>query len=418
MADVALDTKSVYDVKLEEFKAAGLELCHPTAEDVPAITNLINASAPDAEHAAYFAAMLVDNHNDSCLVVKDETGKIVGTTLGIEQTSFQKDDTREVSLFLSHIVSDEGEKARIAKEMMVHQTFRNAAQRGVKAVRADLDVKFDPVINDAMHIAAEENLLPHRLYFKEHEGDFPVVLFSDLQGDLPFPKAASGNPGSMRPFLAPTGALGGDIFDGVGDRLAAFVKPQAEPAVVEETAKVHRFPTHREDLMLRHPTREDAQAMLDVVLATNAENPKGGLDIYALSSYERMAGPFSETSMIAEENGKVVGFITGFLLPGKDDPELFIWQIGVPPEHQGKGIGPSMQIRLAEQLNVQRILTTIEGVNEQSQGAFWKLAGYMGSKLEPTGQVVSGEILGNGHDTEIYFEIVRDLAKKPMPRLQ
>ncbi len=167
-------------------------------------------------------------------------------------------------------------------------------------------------------------------------------------------------------------------------------------------------------ITLRHPTKDDAQAMLDVVLETNKESSQGGLDIYALKSYQRMCDTFAETSLVATIDDKVVGFMTGFLMPNTPEPELFVWQVGVDPKDQGNGIGPMLLRTIVEQASIKSFVTTIEGDNKPSQNAFAKLARKMGINFSHTGEEIPTEVLTpvgaqHQHDPELIF------AGRPAP---
>jgi L-2,4-diaminobutyric acid acetyltransferase len=156
----------------------------------------------------------------------------------------------------------------------------------------------------------------------------------------------------------------------------------------------------------RHPTPQDAQAMLDVVMATQAGNSEGGLDIYALSSYQRMCKYFPETSLVAEnETGEIIGFTTGFLLPKADQKELFIWQFGVDPEKgQRKGAGSVMVQTLLEQTGAQGLTTTIEGDNDVSINTFKKTTARKDMALLERTTEISSDVLGHGHKPEVIFK--------------
>lgn len=50
---------------------------------------------------------------------------------------------------------------------------------------------------------------------------------------------------------------------------------------------------------------------------------------------------FSETSVVMERNGGLLGFVSAYLLPDKID-HLFIWQLAVHEQERRKGMGQTM----------------------------------------------------------------------------
>lgn len=176
------------------------------------------------------------------------------------------------------------------------------------------------------------------------------------------------------------------------------LSPEEDPILITDIEPDYMDEAHGQPIVLRRPTLNDAQGMLDVVLDTNKINDKGGLDIYALESYERMCTDFAATSMVATTGGKIVGFITGFLMPGTPESELFIWQIGVDTDGQGKGIGGNMLIELAKRSKATGFVTTIEENNMASQRVFQKLADQMGIGFRLTRDKIETNMLSNPED--------------------
>lgn len=159
------------------------------------------------------------------------------------------------------------------------------------------------------------------------------------------------------------------------------------------------------EIILCKPVAHDGPKMLGVVNDIKASG--GSLDIYDKSSYERMATDFRETSIVALQSGKMIGFITGYTLPDRSD--LFVWQVGVHPQGQGQGLGKKMLLSLANRAGCENVITTIEPGNTASEALFDSLSRANGSSREPIGEI-STEILGGGHLPEIIYSI-------PTPRL-
>jgi len=93
--------------------------------------------------------------------------------------------------------------------------------------------------------------------------------------------------------------------------------------------------TEMKGLQMRAPVLEDAQAIWKLV------RESGVLDPNSTYAYLMACKHFSETSVVAVDAGKIIGFAIAFPLPRAADT-LFIWQIGVDEMHRGKGMALNM----------------------------------------------------------------------------
>src|SRR5690625_7976148 len=59
------------------------------------------------------------------------------------------------------------------------------------------------------------------------------------------------------------------------------------------------------------------------------------LDVNSSYSYLMWGKYFSKSSIVAEIDHELIGFVTGFLQPNSPN-SLFVWQIAVDPKHRGK----------------------------------------------------------------------------------
>ncbi len=73
------------------------------------------------------------------------------------------------------------------------------------------------------------------------------------------------------------------------------------------------------------------------------------LDLNSAYSYLMLSKYFADSCVIVEEDGRLIGFISGFRLP-TDYNSLFIWQIAVSEHYRGKGIGIELIHFLLEQV--------------------------------------------------------------------
>jgi L-2,4-diaminobutyric acid acetyltransferase len=102
----------------------------------------------------------------------------------------------------------------------------------------------------------------------------------------------------------------------------------------------------------------------------------GVLDLNSSYSYLLWCRDFRDSSVVAEQDGRVGGFVTGFVRP-QDPRTVFVWQVAVDEALRGHGIAASMLNRLLDHLahqGVTRLETTISPDNAASQALFTALA--------------------------------------------
>lgn len=129
-------------------------------------------------------------------------------------------------------------------------------------------------------------------------------------------------------------------------------------------------------LTLRKPTSEDGSAIWDLVRACKP------LDENSMYCNLVQAEHFSDTCVVAELEGELVGWVSGHMIPNED--ALFVWQVAVSPKARGLGLGSRMLEHLigrdacaeAAQLN-----TTITKDNEASWALFRSFAKNVGGDL-------------------------------------
>ncbi len=85
---------------------------------------------------------------------------------------------------------------------------------------------------------------------------------------------------------------------------------------------------------------------------------------------------FQDTCICAKSDGKLIGFVSGYLLPAKPNT-LFVWQVVVAEAGRGQGLASRMLQALLKQpacKQVEFIETTITPDNAASQALFRRLA--------------------------------------------
>ncbi|MEZ5211886.1 diaminobutyrate acetyltransferase [Gordonia sp. (in: high G+C Gram-positive bacteria)] len=104
------------------------------------------------------------------------------------------------------------------------------------------------------------------------------------------------------------------------------------------------------------------------------------LDVNSGYAYVLWCHDFSGTSIVAEYQGRAVGFVTGYRKPSRPDV-LMIWQVAVDADQRGRGIAARMLTDLFERCRadgVTSMQTTISPDNLGSQRLFAAVAKTLG----------------------------------------
>jgi L-2,4-diaminobutyric acid acetyltransferase len=155
------------------------------------------------------------------------------------------------------------------------------------------------------------------------------------------------------------------------------------------------------DLVLREPRSTDGIRVNELV----ESNPP--LDTNSIYCNLLQCSHFSQTSIAAELDGELVGFISGYQPPGKPDT-LFIWQMVVSPKARGRGLAKRMVEGLLDRPGLEQVRyieTTIGPDNEASWGVFRSLAKKWGTPTDEHVLFSSEAHFRGKHDDEILFTI-------------
>ncbi|ODQ86064.1 diaminobutyrate acetyltransferase [Mycolicibacterium flavescens] len=159
------------------------------------------------------------------------------------------------------------------------------------------------------------------------------------------------------------------------------------------------------DFRLRRPQASDALAMHRVAEATQA------LDVNSTYAYLLWATDFADTSIVAEADGDLVGFITGHHPPPRPEA-LFVWQVAVSPAAQGRGLGSAMLDGLLARVLTERpgqavtVEATVAPGNAQSRALFGGFARRHGVPLVEDEHFTADLLAADGgHEDEPIFRI-------------
>lgn len=97
------------------------------------------------------------------------------------------------------------------------------------------------------------------------------------------------------------------------------------------------------------------------------------LDLNTPYAYMLWARDFHATSLVVEVDGRVGGFVTGYLRP-EESTTLMVWQIAVDEEHRGQGLAGRLLDELVRRTGAYTLETTVTADNVASQRLFQAFA--------------------------------------------
>ena len=119
------------------------------------------------------------------------------------------------------------------------------------------------------------------------------------------------------------------------------------------------------------------------------------------------ASHFAGTSVAAILDGKLVGFISGYIIPDRPDT-LFIWQVAVSEQARGLGLASHMLQHIlarAHCSNVSFLETTITADNQASWALFTRLAKSLSTELQSAPWMDKQKHFAGLHDSEALVRI-------------
>ena len=148
--------------------------------------------------------------------------------------------------------------------------------------------------------------------------------------------------------------------------------------------------------MIRPMTEADFPSVYELVKAT------GTLDVHTPYTYWVMLNLRTELTLVCERDGQMAGFVAG-LAPFRELDEALVWQIGVWPHLQRRGVGAELiEAFTASALSqgFRYLCATITPSNQPSLQFFSALADRSGTDMQQSG--VTGSMRGHMREETIY----------------
>lgn len=157
----------------------------------------------------------------------------------------------------------------------------------------------------------------------------------------------------------------------------------------------------KDGIRLRAPEPADGVAVNDLIRSC------GPLDDNSLYCNLLQCDHFAGTCVIAEREGELLGWISGYIPPEEPDA-FFVWQVAVSENARGLGLAGRMLDHLIARPacdGVERVKTTITRDNDASWALFRSFARRMAAPIEGEPHFRRDEHFGGEHATEIMAEI-------------
>jgi L-2,4-diaminobutyric acid acetyltransferase len=157
---------------------------------------------------------------------------------------------------------------------------------------------------------------------------------------------------------------------------------------------------NNDNMKLCRPEKKYAKQIYKLVQSTKI------LDLNSEYLYLLQTTHFRDYCSIALHKEKVVGFVSGYCLPNRDD-SLFIWQVAVDDNFRGKGLAKNLMIDILsreENLSLKYIHTTISPSNKSSIKAFERFANELETNIVLQDFIEKDDFI-NQHEEEVLSEI-------------
>lgn len=153
--------------------------------------------------------------------------------------------------------------------------------------------------------------------------------------------------------------------------------------------------------VIRSATAEDGAGVWRLV------GESGVLDLNSSYAYLLVLDHFGDTSVVAEHEGEIVGFITGFR-PPREPEAVFVWQVAVAESMRGRGLARRLLdelVRLPGCRGVRFMLTTVTPSNAPSQAMFRSFARGVDAEVAVSPYFREEHFPEGGHEPEELYRI-------------
>lgn len=157
----------------------------------------------------------------------------------------------------------------------------------------------------------------------------------------------------------------------------------------------------QDEIHIRKPRASDGYEIHQLI----ANSPP--LDLNSVYSYYLLSDHFRDSCVVAESQGRVVGFLSAYRIPQRPDT-LFVWQVVVNRALRGKRIAWRMLQSLLQRFThheVCQVEATVNPSNAASRGLFERLAAEQGSPLVEETFLDATAFGPGGHESEVLLRV-------------
>jgi L-2,4-diaminobutyric acid acetyltransferase len=131
------------------------------------------------------------------------------------------------------------------------------------------------------------------------------------------------------------------------------------------------------------------------------------LDLNSLYAYLLLCEHHAETCVIAEREGRPVGFLSAYVIPLREDT-IFVWQVAVDASARGLGLATTMLRELLARPQVRHcayLETTVSPSNTASRRLFHALARELDAPVDETLLFAEDHFGGEDHECEMSIRV-------------
>ncbi len=131
------------------------------------------------------------------------------------------------------------------------------------------------------------------------------------------------------------------------------------------------------------------------------------MDVNSRYAYFLLCGHFGPTSVVAEDDGAIVGFIGGYR-PPTDPDQLFVWQIATRADKRGQAVGDRMADHILARpscAGVRYLGATVTPSNQASRRFFEGFARAKGVDCAEEPFLRADQFGADAHEEEILLKI-------------
>lgn len=168
----------------------------------------------------------------------------------------------------------------------------------------------------------------------------------------------------------------------------------------------HIIQNPHNDLTFRKPVLNDGHTIYQLIKSCPP------LDLNSSYLYFLQASHFSDTCIVVEQDGVIIGFLSAYYQP-ENPQSLFVWQVAIAENARGRGLAKAMLLALLKNQPHDSVMTeltcTISPSNKASQGLFSSFAKMHGLVLKTLPFINETHFGDENHEAEdLYILNVAD----------